>query len=73
MCERYPKYGGASLQYAILEEGETILCPDGWWHFACSLSPSVTVMRNFYHALSNVHGLVGLFANLNKKKNKQVK
>ena len=73
VCERYPKYGGASLQYAILEEGETILCPEGWWHFACSLSPSVTVMRNFYHALSNVHGLVGLFANLNKKKNKQVK
>ena len=51
----------------MLREGETLLCPDGWWHYAVSLDESITVMRNFYNALTNVNGLVKLFANLRKK------
>ena len=66
--ERYPDFERAELFSCVLQEGETLLIPEGWWHYAVSLSPSITVMRNFYNALTNVNGLVQLFANLRKKK-----
>lgn len=46
--EAYPDYARATPYAAILEEGETILVPSGWWHYAASLGPSLTVMRNFW-------------------------
>ena len=27
---------------------ETIVCPDSWWHYAVSLTPSITLMCNFW-------------------------
>merc|ERR1712064_252557 len=33
---------------AVVEEGETIVAPQGWWHYAVSLDTSVTIMRNFF-------------------------
>mmetsp|Transcript_3341 Transcript_3341/g.7458 ORF Transcript_3341/g.7458 Transcript_3341/m.7458 type:complete len:204 (+) Transcript_3341:3-614(+) len=65
--EIFPNYEKCHQYYAVLREGETLLCPDGWWHYAVSLDESITVMRNFYNALTNVNGLVKLFANLRKK------
>jgi len=41
-----------------------VLNPRKWWHYAVSLDErSVTVMRNFYNAGSNVDGLVKVIAN----------
>jgi chloride channel 7 len=42
----------------VLEPGEVVLVPRGWWHYAAALDPSVTVMRNFYHAGTNADALV---------------
>lgn len=44
----YPDYAKATPYAVVLEEGETILVPSGWWHYAASLGPTVTVMRNFW-------------------------
>lgn len=45
---KYPKYGRATPYVVIVEEGETLFVPRGWWHYALSLEPTVTVMRNFW-------------------------
>ena len=42
----------------VLEPGEVVLVPRGWWHYAAALDLSVTVMRNFYHAGTNAEALV---------------
>lgn len=51
---------GLELFATVLEPGQTILAPMGWWHYAVSLTPSLTLMCNFWdHA--NVHGLHDTF------------
>jgi chloride channel 7 len=67
--QQYPnKYGETTEMYfGVLKEGETLLIPAGWWHYAVSLETSITVMRNFYNALTNVQGLVQLFAKTYQK------
>ena len=41
---------GLKVYATVLQPGETIVCPDSWWHYAVSLSPSVTLMCNFWDA-----------------------
>lgn len=57
VLEKWPDHGKATPYIGIVEEGEMILVPTGWWHYAVSLEPSVTVMRNFY-SKENQHELV---------------
>lgn len=56
--QRFPLYQHARPLAVVLEEGQAILIPKGWWHYAVSLDPSITVMRNFYNARTNTKGLV---------------
>ena len=44
---RFPRARDATAHIAVCEEGETVLVPSGWFHHAVSLSPSITLMRNF--------------------------
>lgn len=48
VCEKWPNYIKATPYVATVEEGETIVIPQGWWHYAIALDNSITVMRNFY-------------------------
>ena len=41
---------GLKVYATVLQAGETIVCPDSWWHYAVSLSPSLTHMCNFWDA-----------------------
>lgn len=52
--ERWPNFKKATPHVAILEAGETIFVPQGWWHYVVAMDTSVTVMRNFYSS-SNKH------------------
>ena len=47
---------GLQLYATVLEPGQTILAPDGWWHYAVSLTPSITMMCNFWDK-NNLGGL----------------
>ena len=44
---KFPRARDATAHVAVCEEGETVLVPSGWFHHAVSLSPSITLMRNF--------------------------
>jgi len=46
--EKWPDVKKATPYVAVVEAGETIVAPKGWWHYAVSLDSSVTIMRNFY-------------------------
>jgi len=46
--QKWPDYSKATPYVSILEEGETLVAPKGWWHYAVALDTSITVMRNFY-------------------------
>ena len=39
---------GLQVFATVLQPGETIVCPDSWWHYAVSLTPSLTHMCNFW-------------------------
>jgi len=45
--EAFPRATRARPYSVIVEEGETVVLPSRWWHWAKSLTPSVTLMRNF--------------------------
>jgi len=57
--DKYPNYKHATPYLALLTEGESLLLPKNWWHCAYSLSPSITVMRNFWSS-SNIDDLIQL-------------
>lgn len=46
--QRWAGYEHTTPFVTILEEGDTILVPVGVWHYAVSLTPSITLMRNFW-------------------------
>jgi len=43
----FPDARRARAFSVVVEEGETVVLPSRWWHWAKSLTPSVTLMRNF--------------------------
>ena len=49
----YPHTARATAYTTILEPGDTLLIPSGWWHFALCLDVSVTLMRNFANAANS--------------------
>ena len=44
---RFPEASRAQAYSVVVEEGETVVLPARWWHWAKSLTPSITLMRNF--------------------------
>lgn len=55
-----PQHSGVKLHATILRPGETIVVPEGWWHYAASLTQTVTLMCNFWDA-ANVRAVEDLF------------
>ena len=49
-----------TLHAVVLGPGETILAPNGWWHYAVCLEPTITLMCNFWDD-ANLHGLHDCF------------
>eukprot|EP00929_Paragymnodinium_shiwhaense_P098183 TRINITY_DN59701_c0_g1_i1.p1 TRINITY_DN59701_c0_g1~~TRINITY_DN59701_c0_g1_i1.p1 ORF type:complete len:642 (+),score=53.81 TRINITY_DN59701_c0_g1_i1:47-1972(+) len=47
-AKAWPDFAKAECYATVVHEGEAIVIPQGWWHYAVSLDSSVTVMRNFY-------------------------
>lgn len=45
--ETFPRARCATPFSVVVEEGETVVLPSRWWHWAKSLTPSITLMRNF--------------------------
>ena len=39
---------GLQIFATVLQPGETIIAPDSWWHYAISLTPTITFMANFW-------------------------
>jgi hypothetical protein len=60
---RWPDVQNASPIACILQPGEAVAIPQGWWHYAVALDKSITLQRNFYHAGSNASGLVAMVLN----------
>eukprot|EP00437_Effrenium_voratum_P010945 CAMPEP_0181439406 /NCGR_PEP_ID=MMETSP1110-20121109/22409_1 /TAXON_ID=174948 /ORGANISM="Symbiodinium sp., Strain CCMP421" /LENGTH=448 /DNA_ID=CAMNT_0023563125 /DNA_START=20 /DNA_END=1364 /DNA_ORIENTATION=- len=44
---RFPDARRAQAYSVVVEEGQTVILPARWWHWAKSLTPSITLMRNF--------------------------
>jgi chloride channel 7 len=50
----------------VLRPGEVVLIPRGWWHYAVALDPSVTAMKNFYDAQTNLAALARIAAGVRR-------
>eukprot|EP00927_Polykrikos_kofoidii_P048373 TRINITY_DN42648_c0_g1_i1.p1 TRINITY_DN42648_c0_g1~~TRINITY_DN42648_c0_g1_i1.p1 ORF type:complete len:487 (-),score=60.68 TRINITY_DN42648_c0_g1_i1:15-1475(-) len=51
--EAFPRVKCARPYSVVVEEGETVILPSRWWHWAKSLTPSITLMRNFVNATNH--------------------
>ena len=52
-------YAKATMFAAVVQEGELIVIPRRWWHYALALEDdNLTLQRNFYNAATNAAGLV---------------
>ena len=56
----------ASPVVFVLRPGEVVLIPRGWWHYAAALDPSVTAMKNFYDAQTNLAALARIAAGVRR-------
>ena len=56
----------ASPVVLVLRPGEVVLVPRGWWHYAAALDPSVTAMKNFYDAETNLEALARVAARVRR-------
>jgi len=48
----FPEARHARAYSVVVEEGETVVLPARWWHWAKSLTPSITLMRNFVNSVN---------------------
>lgn len=48
----FPRARNARAFSVVVEEGETVVLPSRWWHWAKSLTPSITLMRNFVNEVN---------------------
>jgi len=46
---------GAASREAVVEEGELLFVPRGWWHAALNLEPSIAITQNYVPASSACH------------------
>jgi len=53
----YPKFRESKAQVAVLQPGETLVIPQGWWHCSIVLEPCVTLARRFWNRVnrSSIH------------------
>jgi FKBP-type peptidyl-prolyl cis-trans isomerase len=56
------KAAGIRLYAVVLQPGETLVNPEGWWHYAVSLTPSITLMCNYWdnRNLGGLHECFGV-------------
>jgi len=50
--DAFPDARHATPFSVVVEEGETVILPSRWWHWAKSLTPSITLMRNFVNEVN---------------------
>lgn len=44
----HPKFQQCKAHVVVLEPGETLVIPTGWWHFSIALEPCTTLVRKFW-------------------------
>lgn len=70
--DRFPEARSARAFSVVVEEGETVVLPSKWWHWAKSLTPSITLMRNFVNEVNQDEYLMWYKASNERKTAKQV-
>lgn len=53
--KRHAHFAEAKAQVAVLEPGDTLLVPQGWWHYAVALTPSTTLHHPFWNLENRSH------------------
>ena len=69
---RFPEFRDARPRVCVLSPGEVVLNPRGWWHYAVALDSSVTVMRNFFNARTNLEALVRMLLTTTHERSRQL-
>mmetsp|Transcript_17810 Transcript_17810/g.32253 ORF Transcript_17810/g.32253 Transcript_17810/m.32253 type:complete len:629 (+) Transcript_17810:102-1988(+) len=52
---RFSLFAEAECHSVLVESGETLLIPSGWWWYAVALAPTVVAMHTFYNRSNGVH------------------
>lgn len=47
--DRFPLFGRSTIYECVIEPGDTLLMPAGWWHHVRSLEKTITVSHNFFN------------------------
>ncbi|MEO7653004.1 MAG: cupin-like domain-containing protein [Bryobacteraceae bacterium] len=50
--EKFPLFRSATAFESVLEPGEVLFIPSGWWHHVVALEKSITVNYNFFNSVN---------------------
>mmetsp|Transcript_129457 Transcript_129457/g.360595 ORF Transcript_129457/g.360595 Transcript_129457/m.360595 type:complete len:430 (+) Transcript_129457:65-1354(+) len=53
--KRHPRFSTVKAQAAVLEPGDTLVLPTGWWYCSVALTPSVTMHHPFWNLENRTH------------------
>lgn len=62
--ERFPRFRQATPYAGILEAGELLFVPSGWWHFVVGLETSLTYSYDFFNTSNMAAYFTHFFAGL---------
>jgi len=57
---RFPMFSDATTWECVLERGELLFIPGGWWHYARGLEPAITFSYNFFNRFNLGDYIAGL-------------
>jgi hypothetical protein len=61
---KYPRFSEATAYEAVLEPGETVLFPAGWYHHVVSLDPSISLSFNGVNRTNIIAHILSISENL---------
>jgi hypothetical protein len=59
--ERFPMFDQATAFECVIEPGEMLFIPSGWWHHVRALENSITVSHNFFNETNISEHMAGIF------------
>jgi len=51
--KRHPRFSEASAKTAVLQAGETLLIPSGWWWYSVALEPCASIAQTFFNTANH--------------------
>jgi len=61
---RFPLFDRATAYECVINPGETLFIPAGWWHYVRGVEKSITLSHNFFNDVNFTDHMLSIFQNI---------